>query len=183
MTSSSSTAEGNAPLWWRMVFAHFDICLDFTGNDRSALFSILSKATQRIAFEDARKTAARGLFYNYFVDSSVRENHTVDHYMDPPRPLKIDVRLEGIPLHLPEWASKKARQLLEAGAIKSPYIVIHPGSARSEKYWVPERWAEVIDFCQRETGNACLLTGGSDAIWSGSTSTRSRPPSTCPAMT
>ena len=39
-------------------------------------------------------------------------------------------------------------------------MVVHPGTARPEKYWVPERWARVIDFCQNELGRRCVLTGG-----------------------
>ena len=50
------------------------------------------------------------------------------------------------------------------------FIVIHPGSARNEKYWLPERWAEVIAFCQSEPGRRCVLTGGKDPFEQANTS-------------
>jgi len=157
--------EGNAPLWWRMAFSQFDVCLDFTGNDRSALFSVLSKAPKRAAFQATQKSAMRSILYNCFVDSPVRERHTADHYLDLLRALNIEARGgERIPLRLPDWAFKKAQQLLEAKGITAPYIIIHPGSARSEKYWVAKRWARVIDFCNREAGFPCVLTGGPDSV-------------------
>ncbi len=158
-----SRKEGNAPLWWKMVFTHFDFCLDFTGNDRSALFSVLSKAPKRVAFQSVRDSSARSIFYNCFVDSPVRDCHTVDHYLHLLRCLDIEVWGEGIPLHLPEWASKKAGQVLAARDVAPPYIMIQPGSARSEKYWSAKRWARVIDFCNAETPFPCILTGGRDA--------------------
>src|SRR5476651_1785665 len=70
-----SRRAGNRAFWQKLIFSGFDICLDFTGNDRSAICSILSKAHQRITFQSANKSQLR-IFYNEFVASSVRENHT-----------------------------------------------------------------------------------------------------------
>ena len=43
------------------------------------------------------------------------------------------------------------QQSLEAAAAlpASPFAVLHPGSARPEKYWLPERWAEVAAHLHR----------------------------------
>lgn len=155
----------NGPLWTQMIFAHYDVCLDFTGNDRSALLSMLSKSQRRIAFQWVQKSLARPLFYNHFVDSPVRESHTEDHYLHLLRGVGIDAKapMKPMPLRLPDWAGKKARQVMESHGIIGPYFIVHPGSARPEKYWVPKRWARVIEFCARETGFACVITGGSDA--------------------
>ena len=35
-------------------------------------------------------------------------------------------------------------RLLRASDITGPFVLVHPGSARAEKYWLPERWTEVI---------------------------------------
>ena len=42
------------------------------------------------------------------------------------------------------------------------YFVVHPGSARPEKYWPPERWSEVIHYVSGTLKIPCLITGGSD---------------------
>ena len=154
----------NGALWSKMVFAHYDVCLDFTGNDRSALLSVLSKSRQRVAFQWIQKSLLRPLFYNRFVSSPVRDSHTEDHYMHLLRGVGLEPRASGarVPLRLPEWAAKKARQALESQKINSPYFIVHPGSARPEKYWVAKRWARVIDTCVRETGLSCIITGGHD---------------------
>lgn len=157
-----SRARSNGWLWCKLALTSYDVCLDFTGNDRSAFFSILSKAPRRVAFQRVQKSRGRSLFYNSFVDSSVRENHTVDHYLDLLQ--AIDIQAEGTPiaLHLPAWAYKKAGQLLGEAGVSGPFVVVHPGTARPEKYWLPERWAEVIEYCRTELRLPCVLTGSKD---------------------
>jgi len=160
----------NAALWWKLARGRFDLCLDFTGNDRSAFLSLLSKANRRLAFGWVRKSAFRPLFYNELVDSSVRENHTVDHQLDLLRPLGIEARGAAAPpvtLLLPPESRQRASSLLcevGLGDCHGKYVVAHPGTARAEKYWEPERWAAVIDHCQEKLGLPCVITGSPDAF-------------------
>jgi len=158
-----SRKDGNRAFWQKLIFSSFDICLDFTGNDRSAICSILSKSHQRITFQNMGKSHLRPIFYNVFVDSAVRENHCADHYMNLLKPLKIEHPGGKITLDLPEWPQKKAHQILGEINVAAPYILVHPGTTRPEKYWLPERWAEIIDFCKNELRMPCIVTGASDA--------------------
>lgn len=159
-----SRAGKNGALWRKLLFTSYDVCLDFTGNDRSALFSMLSKAHRRAAFRWIHKSPLRPIFYNHFIDSPVRECHTIDHYLDMMGAVGVNRRDAPVTLHLPEWSHKKARQLLDDCGVNKPFVIVHPGTARLEKYWSPERWAEVIEFCVRELGLPCLLTGGKDPV-------------------
>ena len=159
----------NLPLWKRLVRGGFDACVDFTGRDRSALMTLLSHAPRRIIARPAlRQGGWRRLVYNTFVDSSVRARHTVDHYLDhlgglPLASLPAGEDLPHAALRLPPEHVAGAGALLGAAGVGEgePFVVIHPGSARTEKYWVPERWAEVIRFVGRERNLRCVLTGGS----------------------
>lgn len=162
-----SRRGGNRAAWGKLIFASHDICLDFTGNDRSSICSLLSKAKRRIAFEPAGKSPLQSIFHNEFVPSSARENHAADHYLHLLRPLDIDSQDTRIRLELPDWAEKKAGQLLEETGVAGPYVLLHPGAMRPEKRWLPERWAEVLDFCKKELRLACIITGGSDASETG----------------
>jgi ADP-heptose:LPS heptosyltransferase len=127
----------------------------------------------------------------------VRENHTVDHYLHLLRALNLPIPTNApIVLHLPEWASRKAGQLLEEAGIpisgnhqsqiisraerddpatagpegrdgsrvnhQSPFILVHPGTARPEKYWPPDRWVEVIQWCEANLQMPCVLSGSAD---------------------
>ena len=156
----------NGAFWRHLLLRHYDTCLDFTGTDRSALFAVLSKAWRRITFQWVQRSRYRHIFYNEFINSSVRENHTADHYLHLLRALKIPI-LNGSPvvLHLPEWTQRKAGQLLEEAGISSPaspFILVHPGTARPEKYWPASQWAEVIQWCESTLQIPCVLSGSSD---------------------
>ena len=141
---------------------HADFCLDFTGTDRSALLSTLSASRRRVTFERFRKKPLRKWLYTDFVNSSVRDRHTADHYTDLLRPLGIE--REGVPLDLalPGHAATTAKAALAKAGVNEPYVVIHAGTARAEKYWLPERWARVIESLRTEQGLECVLTGSSD---------------------
>jgi len=51
--------RGTKSIWMNLIKTRFDLCLDFTGNDRSALFSVLSKAPRRIGFSFVARRAIR----------------------------------------------------------------------------------------------------------------------------
>ena len=153
----------NSRVWRHLLLRHYDLCLDFTGTDRSALFGVLSKAGRRITFEWVQRSRFRHIFYKQFVASSVRENHTVDHYLHLLRALDIPLPANApIVLHLPEWAPRKARQLLAETGVTGPFILVHPGTARPEKYWPASRWAEVIEWCESHFQMPCVLSGSTD---------------------
>lgn len=147
----------NAALWRRLARGGFDACLDFTGRERSALLTLASRAGRRIIARDALR--GRGAWrkgcYHAPVDASVRLLHTVDYYLAHLAPLGVFPAPAGPLLRLPEAARAAARAL-----VPGEYAVMHPGSARREKYWEAERWAAVIDFCQGTLGLPCVLTGG-----------------------
>ena len=159
---------GNRTLWRQLWNGKFDACVDFTGRDRSALMTMASRAKTRVIAQAAlRKGRWRRLCYNTVADAPVRSRHTVDHYLDHLAPLGLPpvspVDFSAGPvLRLPPENGTRAAEILAAHGIGATeeFFVVHPGSARSEKYWLPARWAEVITYCQQELHRRCVLTGG-----------------------
>jgi len=150
-------------LWARLIQQNFDVCLDFTGNDRSALIAFLSKASRRIGFSFLARRAIRSWVYTDLVPSSVRERHTIDHYLDLVRSLG-KVEPEPVPwLDIPPGFLSSANLLRKELSIEERYFVVHPGAARPEKYWAPDRWRAVIKYVWQALKIPCLLTGGSDS--------------------
>ncbi len=160
------SSVGNSALWKHLWRDELDACVDFTGRDRSALLTVASRARARVvAGSSLRKGRWRRVCYNAVADAPVRSRHTVDHYLDHLAPLGIplpDGPSPGPVLRIPPAMLAHAAELLASHHVgaNEEFFVVHPGSARSEKYWVPERWADVIAFCQRDLGRRCVLTGG-----------------------
>ena len=157
-----SKKGGNRALWRRLRERDWDVCLDYTASDRSALMAWFSRTPRRIAFAWARKRLLRRLAYHEFVESPVRLAHTCDHYLDLLRPLGVERLTEPVPsLDLPDIAKKNAGRILAEAGVAGSYVLIHPGTARVEKYWLAGRWAKVIARL-RERGLAVVLTSGPD---------------------
>ncbi len=157
-----SRKGGNGPLWRRLAQRGWDVCLDYTGTDRSALMGWFTRTKRRITFSWVRKRLLRKLAYHQFVESSVRDSHTCDHYLDLLHPLGLP-RGEALPaLDLPRAAREQAAALVAGAGIPGSYVLLHPGTARAEKYWPVERWAEVIARL-RQLGLAAVITCGPDA--------------------
>jgi len=160
--------EWNADVWKAALATRFDACLDFTGNDRSALLTGLSMARRRLTFEWVKKSKLRALSYQEFIPSPVRDRHTVDHYLDLAHGLigasgkaEAEPAIPASPRLAPPASAREAARRL---AGDSEFVVVHPGTARSEKYWIPERWAAVITHLRERHGVRCVITGGSDAF-------------------
>ncbi|MHA3771902.1 glycosyltransferase family 9 protein [Verrucomicrobiota bacterium sgz303538] len=155
--------------WQQTLTGNFDHVLDFTGTDRSAAATLLSGARRRITFEWVRKNRMRALAYREFVPSSVRENHTVDHYLHLADSVTASNRVStsnsspaSPTLTLPADAQTEISQLLATAGITQPFVLVHPGTARVEKYWFADRWGQVIAHIRDTLGLDVVVSGGRD---------------------
>ncbi len=67
-------------------------------------------------------------------------------------------------MKLPKSTREAADELLSAHTIKRDFIVFHPGSARAEKFWNAQRWADVINHAADNYDVDLVLTGGSSPL-------------------
>jgi lipopolysaccharide heptosyltransferase III len=150
-----------APDWFAILKTRYDYCLDFTRTDRSAFLTFVSSAKKKISFERTRVRSKWPLLvYDQFVDSSVRDKHTIDHHLAFLAPLGITDTDGELQLALPNEAMRRAEEILSRFKIATPFVLFHPGSARQEKFWPAQNWVDVIDRCVRDHGWQCVLTGG-----------------------
>jgi ADP-heptose:LPS heptosyltransferase len=149
--------RGFAP-WQQVLTGGWDMCLDFTGNDRSALAAAFSRAKTRVAFDAVRRNKLRSLAYNAWGLSAVREVHTAQHYLDlvaqaaPPNRAPVGDLLPELSLPSDQRPPSP----------RDAYALLHPGTARPEKYWRAERWVEVAAHLREAYGLATIFTCGPD---------------------
>ena len=143
----------------------FEYCIDFTGNDRSALLAWLSGAQKRIVSNWTRvQSKFRAGAYNEFVADRVSDMHTIDFHLSLLEPLGIRDASTTIKLQVPAAAREKANEIRRAHKIDHPFVIFHPGSARMEKFWHAQRWAEVIDYTRTVLKFIPVLTSGNSAL-------------------
>ena len=101
-------------------------------------------------------------------DASVRDLHTVDfHLALVSKFLGRDVHASGkSPFNIPADISASARAKLAAAGVgeSEPYAILHIGTAREEKFWPDERWAEVAQCLQDRHHLKIVLTGTGDGL-------------------
>lgn len=143
----------------------FDYCVDFTRNDRSALLVFLSRAKKRIvSFRIKVRSKFRTRFYNEFVEHRMRDMHTIDYHLGLLEPLGISNVSRAARLKLPKSTRETADELLNANNVRRQFLVFHPGSARAEKFWNAQRWADVINHVADHHDVDLVLTGGSSPL-------------------
>ncbi|MDQ2825196.1 MAG: glycosyltransferase family 9 protein [Verrucomicrobiota bacterium] len=143
----------------------FDYCIDFTRNDRSAFLTFLSRAEKRIvSYRVKRRSWIRRHFYNEFVEHRMRDMHTIDYNLSLLEPLGIHDAAPTLHLDLPGSSREKADALRRQVKIDNPFVILHPGSARGEKFWTSESWAQVIEHARTGLRFNCILTGGSTQL-------------------
>lgn len=147
--------------WLALGRTKYDYCLDFSRTDRSAFLAFLSGAKCRITYDTVRREPIRSLSYNQFIPSQVRTVHTVDHHLALLAPLGVHDPAREIHLALPPQALEKADALIFARGLGDDFVILHPGSARAEKFWVAQRWAEIAGAFP---GTRFVLTGGSSGM-------------------
>jgi predicted lipopolysaccharide heptosyltransferase III len=149
----------DAAQWVALATAKFDYCLDFSRTDRSAFLTLLSGAQKRISYDTIRREPLRQLSYNEFVPSRVLFMHTVDHHLALLAPLGVHHAASSVQLALPPSFKTRAAAVIAKENLGDNFVIIHPGSARAEKFWVARRWAEVANEIP-DQATRIVLTGG-----------------------
>jgi ADP-heptose:LPS heptosyltransferase len=153
---------GGIEFWQSFRKLHPDVCIDFSGTDRTVLLCALSRAGRRIGYQRFLKRPLRKLAYTETVDSPVAKRHSIDHFTDLLAPLGVECHNEPLSLDLPESCKSEVSNFLDEAGVRSPYAVVHPGTARTEKYWTPEGWATILRFLREKHGLNLVVTGSTD---------------------
>src|SRR5207249_4774729 len=149
---------------WRFVQdlrrRRFDLVIDLTDGDRSALLSWLSGAPIRLGYNSEGRW--RGVLYTQVVAADRFSMHTVRYHLQALEGLG----LAGLPpapilTVAPEARQEADRLLREAGVDGArPFVCLHPGARWWFKGWPAERYAALADLIQTETRAQALFLGG-----------------------
>jgi len=157
----------NSALWGSLLADPFDFSLDFNGTDRSVGMSFVAGAGNRAAYTKRVLKFPRNAIFTHTSSASLKKLHTIDHMIALLETMGIHPHehREALRLKIPVSAQEQTRQILQAHEIgrDQSFAVIHPGTARPEKYWTCAGWAAVIDHLILEKKLPVVITGGSDA--------------------
>lgn len=150
----------NAALWAAVSVGGWDVCLDFTGTDRTALLTQLSGAKERVGYRKFCGKSLRARAYTRLCEASVRDLHTVAFH----RALVAEVGAGerglggGETFVFKMGTRERVAAVMRDEGVKAPFVILHPGTARREKFWPVDRWVEVGQFL-KGMGYQVVLTG------------------------
>ena len=156
----------NASLWASLFTEPFDFSLDFNGTDRSVGMSFVAGARNRAAYSKRALGFPRSAIFTHTNSASLKELHTIDHMVALLQTMGIfpDAEGEKLRLKIPDEVREQAREILAKNNMPDgdQYALIHPGTARTEKYWSSSAWAAVANHLILEKKLPVIITGGGD---------------------
>jgi predicted lipopolysaccharide heptosyltransferase III len=138
----------------------FDLVIDLTRNDRSALFTFASGAPLRLGYEGG--PAFYRLAYTHRVPYRFGSIHTVDHHLMMAKCLGLPALERHPDLTVPAEDIRWVRDRLGTAGIdvSRPYALIHPGARRWYKSWPADRFARIGDELIDRYQIHVVLSGG-----------------------
>lgn len=134
----------------------FDAILAMQANLRINLLYPALHAPVKIGFDRTRAREGQWLFCNRRIP--FHDTHLVDSFLsfietltDKPAAAIWDLPVDTMDLH---WAREQLQ------ALPKPWVAIHPHASKSERNWLPQRYAEVIKQAVSRWQCGVLLTGG-----------------------
>jgi heptosyltransferase-3 len=132
----------------------FDLCLDLTTSDRSAILTLMSGGRRRIGFRSVKGFLGRNHAYTDRVQPLSRE-HVVLKHLKLLEPLDLFPRHPRLHIAITEAQLDKIRALLPAGR---EYFQVHAISRLAKKNWPVDFMAEAVRHIAQR-GWLPVLTG------------------------
>ena len=141
----------------------FDVTLDLQGYAKSAFMALATGAPHRYGWWRLRDGAN---FVSRSLPRRPQSLHRVDWFLDVGRALGAEPKRVTFPLHVPEAARSRVRELLADGGIDpaAPYAVLNPAVGDQTRRWGAGRYAELARGLAHRCGLPSVLIGsGKDA--------------------
>jgi len=150
--------QGEARLLRAIRAARFDLVIDLTANDRTAILAKVSGARTRIAY---RRPGFAGKNRLYTSTHPLRTDvHMVQQHLDLLKTLRIGTDGLSLGFHFQEADLVQAQALLGS---TQPFVQFHPISRIERKCWPEENVARLIEHISAQ-GLRAVLTGSGDPL-------------------
>jgi heptosyltransferase III len=138
----------------------FDLVLEFSGGDRGALYTWLTRARTRMGFQHPRRPFwQRRLAFTRLAPPPPLREHTVEKNLDLVRALGVAAHHHGPEFFWNQRTEQEVQDLLRRhGLTPKNFILIHPPARWLFKCWTAQGYAAVIDALQNDYKLPVVLT-------------------------
>jgi heptosyltransferase-3 len=142
---------------WKMRKRGFDLAIDLTTSDRSALLARFSGAPRRLGYRSRKGFLGRSLCYTEVVQPA-RGDHIILKHARILKPLGIETSRQVLSFPVSERERAAVRQIVPA---RRDFFQVHPVSRIEEKNWPMNYIAEVVNALSAR-GWLPVITGSAD---------------------
>jgi heptosyltransferase-3 len=137
----------------------YDLVIDLTDSDRSAILSLMSGAPIRVGYNSESRW--RGRCYTHVVPASRDKMHTVDYQLEALRLLGVPVKSSELVLPLGQEDRVFADRIIGEYKLNDgrPIILIHPGARWWFKSWPLEYFSKLADVIQQDLKYHVIFAG------------------------
>ncbi|MBY6187927.1 glycosyltransferase family 9 protein [Marinobacter hydrocarbonoclasticus] len=147
--------KGYRELWHRLRHRHFDVLLHMQVALRASAASLGIKARVKVGFDRARAKEGQWLFTNHRI-APQPQPHVLDGFMEFARTVGVTDTVPQWTMPLSDADLAFARQRIPE---HTPTVLICASASKTERNWLPERYAAVADHLVAK-GYQVLLCGG-----------------------
>jgi len=137
----------------------YDLIIDVTDSDRSAIITYLSGAPIRVGYNSENRW--RGRCYTQIVQADRDKMHMVDYQLEAMHLLNIPIKSSELVLPLSQEDEVFSDKIIDEYKLDDggPIILVHPGARWWFKSWPPEYFAKLADMLQGDFKCHVLLAG------------------------
>lgn len=143
----------------------FDMVVDLTSGDRPAIYSFLSGARYRIAYNpEGRGFLGKSFVYTHLGKRLEERNHIISQNLHLVRQFGMNTDDLTVNIFFSDEDRQFVDRILSKSGVSSldPMIQIHPTSRWLFKCWKDEYTAEIIDYCENSLGIRTVITSAPD---------------------
>ena len=150
-----SKIKNNLGLFYNIRKEKYDLVIDFSGSDRSALITLLSGAKSRWGFNYVNPLLRA--CYNHFILADINKMHIVDYQFSALQQIGFAIKDKKLVIDIPENIQKNIENKFPFLNHKSFKAVIHPGARRINRRWPPARFAQIANLLKKNYNADIIL--------------------------
>jgi ADP-heptose:LPS heptosyltransferase len=150
-----SKLKNNLALFYNIRKEKYDLVIDFSGADRSALITLISGAKSRWGFNYVNPLLRA--CYNHFIAADINKMHIVDYQLSALQQIGFAIKDKQLLIDIPENIQSDIEKTFPFLNHKSFKTVIHPGARRSNRRWPPARFAQIANLLKKYYSSDIIL--------------------------
>ena len=160
--SFSAKIKNNLDLYYSVRKEKYDLIIDFSGSDRSALITLLSGAKNRWGVN--YDSPLSRVFYNHLIAADINKMHIVDYQFSALQQIGFAIKDKKLVIDIPENIQNDIEKTFPFLNHKSFKAVIHPCARRANRRWTPANFALIANRLKKNYSADIILVSAPEEM-------------------